>query len=77
MPRACHYRLIADTVLLDEEEALLREQGAMTLSEVDSYWHSRYPNAQQHARDVIVAELYRRLTTAPAPTDLLKMMEGH
>ena len=56
-----HYHKLERTLLLDEELELLRATGARTRDEVQAWWDKRYPHAQSQARDIIIAELYRRL----------------
>ena len=52
---------ITETLLLDEEEQWLREEGATTLKEVARYYDRHYPYARGQARMTLIAELYQRL----------------
>ena len=59
--RCQNYKRIVGTLLLDEEEALLRKAGATTLEDVCAFWDERYPYAKKSGRDIVTAELHRRI----------------
>ena len=69
--RCQHYKRITGTLLLDEEEELLRKAGATTMEDVSKFWDARYPSARKSGRDIIIAELHRRIkneeSAAPNP----------
>lgn len=59
--RCQNYKKIAGTLLLDQEEELLREAGATTMEDVVKFWDERYPYARRSGRDIVIAELTRRI----------------
>ena len=59
--RCNNYKKITGTILLDEEEALLRNANVRTKAEVESFWDARYPHARPTAKKTVTEELFRRL----------------
>ena len=62
--RCSNYKKIQHSILLDEEERLLRDAGATTRADVEAFWTARYPLARHDTRDIVIDELTRRLEDA-------------
>ena len=67
-----NYSNMMKTILLDQEEAWLREEGATHINDVFAYYERHYPDSQPDRTRRVVHELWRRLQIPKPPPDVLK-----
>ena len=72
MPPKLSYANVMRTILLDQEEEWLREEGAKTLNDVFAYYQRHYPHTPPDRVYRIGHELWRRLQIPKPPPDIHK-----